>query len=58
VWAAFRDNGEVVFECPFSEGDMRNAMKVQRAQLEQQAKQVDDGDEGGLYRGGDEREDQ
>ena len=29
VWAAFRDNGEVIFECPFSEGDMRNAMKVQ-----------------------------
>ena len=42
VWAAFRDNGEVVFECPFSEGDMRNAMKVQRAQLEQAAKQVDE----------------
>jgi hypothetical protein len=53
VWAAFRNNGEVVFECPFSEGDMRNAMKVQRAQLEQQAKQVDDGGDD-LYRGGDE----
>ena len=53
VWAAFRDNGEVVFECPFSEGDMRNAMKVQRAQLEQQAKQVDDGRDD-LYRGEDE----
>jgi hypothetical protein len=54
VWAAFRDNGEVVFECPFSEGDMRNAMKVNRAQLEQAARQVDEGNDDGLYRGGDE----
>jgi hypothetical protein len=45
VWAAFRDNGDVVFECPFSEGDMRNAMKVNRAQLEQQASQIEDGDD-------------
>ena len=53
VWAAFRDNGEVVFECPFSEGDMRNAMNVKRAQLEQQANQV--GEAGNdLYQGGDE----
>ena len=54
VWAAFRDNGEVIFECPFSEGDMRNAMKVQRAQLEQAAKQVDENGGDDLYRGGDE----
>lgn len=55
VWAAFRDGGEVVFECPFSEGDMRNAMKVQRAQLEQQASQIDDADDQ-PYQGGDEPE--
>ena len=55
VWAAYRESGELIFECPFSEGDMRNAMKVQRASLEQQARQVDEnGGEEGLYRGDDE----
>ena len=54
VWAAYRESGELIFECPFSEGDMRNAMKVQRASLEQQARQVDEnGGEEGLYRGDD-----
>jgi len=33
---------------------MRNAMKVQRAQLEQAAKQVDENGGDDLYRGGDE----
>lgn len=57
VWAAYRENGELVFECPFSENDMRNAMKVQRAEMEQRAGQV--GEDGGLYEGGDdEPEDQ
>jgi hypothetical protein len=31
---------------------MRNAMKVNRAQLEQAARQVDEGNDDGLYRGG------
>jgi hypothetical protein len=53
VWAAFRDKGQVVFECPFSENDMRNAMKVQRAEMEQRAQQLGENDED-VYRGGEE----
>ena len=34
VWAAYQDGSDVILECPFSEGDMRNAMTVQRASLE------------------------
>jgi hypothetical protein len=55
VWASFRDKGQVVFECPFSENDMRNAMKVQRAEMEQRAQQLGENDEE-TYRGGDEPE--
>lgn len=53
IWAAFREKGDVVFECPFSENDMRNSMKVQRAQMEQQAQQVEENG-GGLYEGDEE----
>lgn len=56
VWAAYRNKEQqVVFECPFSENDMRNAMKVQRAEMEQRAEQLGDGDDD-VYRGGDEPE--
>lgn len=45
VWGAFREGSEVIFECPFSEGDMRNAMKVQRAQAAQAASQIEEDDD-------------
>jgi hypothetical protein len=41
VWTLFRDkDGELTFECPFTEADQRNAMRAQRANMEHSARQL------------------
>lgn len=45
LWSVYRKDGQIVFDCQFSEQDMRNAMKVQKAALDQQVRQVDEGEE-------------
>lgn len=55
VWFIFSKDGEIMLESPFTERDMRNAVRVQRANLEEQAERMDSqGDD--LYEGGDEPE--
>ena len=38
VWTTYRKDGEIFFECPFTEMDQRNAMRAQRANVEQAAR--------------------
>ncbi|TSA39711.1 hypothetical protein D4R30_00695 [archaeon] len=40
TWTAYRKDGELLFECPFTEVDMRNAMRVQRANVDQAARSI------------------
>jgi len=54
TWTAYRKDGEVVFECPFTEVDMRNAMRVQRANVDQAARQT--GGAESLYEGDDDED--
>jgi hypothetical protein len=49
TWTTYRKDGEIVFECPFTEVDMRNAMRVQRANVDQAARQIGVGED--LYAG-------
>lgn len=54
TWTVYRRDGEVVFECPFTEADMRNAMRVQRANVDQAARQA--GGAENLYEGDDDED--
>ncbi|MCX6544502.1 MAG: hypothetical protein NTV05_08820 [Acidobacteria bacterium] len=54
TWTVYRRDGEVVFECPFTEVDMRNAMRVQRANVDQAARQT--GGAETLYEGDDDED--
>jgi hypothetical protein len=47
----YNEGSDVIFEVPFTERDMRNAVRLQRANLNQQIKEVDDEGSGGLYEG-------
>ena len=54
TWTAYRRDGELIFECPFTEVDMRNAMRVQRANVDQAARQA--GGAESLYEGDDDED--
>lgn len=54
TWTAYRKDGEILFECPFTEVDMRNAMRVQRANVDQAARQA--GGAESLYEGDDDED--
>lgn len=50
VWVPYRKDGEIIVECPFAEQDMLNSMKLQRAQMNKAAENLEtDGDD--LYGG-------
>jgi hypothetical protein len=51
IWFAYKQNGEIVLENPFSERDMRNSIRLQRSQLEHQQKGLaeDNGSDKDLY---------
>lgn len=40
IWIMYNEAGELTFECPFSEADMRTQLKVNRASLNSQANQL------------------
>lgn len=45
VWFKFKDDkGNVIFENPFTERDLRNAMRVQNAKMNSEAEQVSSSD--------------
>jgi len=44
VWFIYSKDGEVFLESPFTERDMRNMVRVQRASMEKQAEQLDSDD--------------
>jgi hypothetical protein len=39
VWLTYMENGELTFECPFSENDMINNLKLQRAGINKAAEE-------------------
>jgi len=55
VWFIYPKDGDIILESPFTERDMRNALRVQRANLEKQAEQVEGGQDD-LYEEGDKPE--
>ena len=46
TWFIYRKDNEIYFESPFTERDVRNAIRVQRDQLNHQARQLDEGQGG------------
>ena len=57
VWMVYMENNELVFECPFTEKDMRNQLALSKAQLEHTAKEVQtDNPDINFYEGNDENE--
>lgn len=52
IWFAYEDAGDIVFENPFNERDMRNAVRVQRASMEQAASNLNEDDGNDLYESG------
>lgn len=40
TWTMYEKDGELLFECPFTEADQRNAMRAQRANMEHNARSL------------------
>ena len=50
IWFAYTNTiGEIILESPFTERDMRNSVRLQRAQMEQAAQSMDDTKNDDLY---------
>jgi hypothetical protein len=42
-WFAYKSNGDIILESPFTERDMRNGIRLQRKQMEAAAENMDEG---------------
>ncbi|CAK9253841.1 unnamed protein product [Sphagnum jensenii] len=50
IWFAYKSNGDIILESPFTERDMRNGIRLQRKQMQQAAENFDEGNSSGdLY---------
>jgi hypothetical protein len=55
VWFAYKQNGDIILESPFTERDMRNGIRLQRKQMEKAAESLEeDNGKSDLYEGDEE----